>query len=66
MKELKIDINEDEICELMKVFKTEDEIEAVRMAINEILKKQSYERILSLKGKIGWEGNLDEMREKRL
>lgn len=66
MKELKIDINDEDIVELMKVFKTSDEIEAVKMAISEAIKKQSYSQILALKGNVAWEGNLDEMREQRI
>lgn len=66
MKELKLNINDEEICELKKIFSTEDDREAVRMAINEVLKKQAYQRILALNGNVKWEGNLDEMREHRI
>lgn len=66
MKELKINVNDEDIAELKKVFKTSDEIEAVRMAISEAIRKQSYSRILALKGNVTWEGNLDEMREQRI
>ena len=66
MKELKVNINDEDIFELKKIFKTEDEDEAVKMAIGEVLKKQTYERILSLNGNVKWEGSLDEMREQRI
>jgi hypothetical protein len=66
MKELKIDFEETDIIELKRLFNTEDENEAVRKAIKEILKKNVYENILSLKGNVNWEGDLDEMRQQRL
>lgn len=66
MKELLIKINDEDITELMKVYNTGDENEAVRMAINEAIKKQVYSRILTLKGNVSWEGNLDELRESRI
>ncbi len=66
MKELKVNINDDDIFELKRLFRTDDDGEAVKMAINEILKKQAYERILALNGNVKWEGNLDEMREQRI
>lgn len=65
MKEIKISINDEDVIELKKVFKTDNDEEAVRMAVNEAIKKQSYNRILALKGKVEWDGNLDEMRESR-
>jgi hypothetical protein len=65
MKELRILIQDDEVIELMKMFKTSDEIEAVKMAVGEVLKKQNYNRILALNGTISWEGDLEELREKR-
>jgi hypothetical protein len=66
LKELKLNINEDDILELMKMYKTNDESEAVKMAIIEVIKKQSYERILALNGNVVWEGNLDETRKQRI
>ena len=66
MKELKVNINDEDMDELMKVFKTTDEVEAIKMAINEAIKKQAYSRILALKGNATWEGNLEEMREQRI
>ena len=66
MKELQVNINDEEMQELMKVFKTNDEAESVKMAINEAIKKQAYSRILALKGNATWEGNLEEMRAQRI
>jgi hypothetical protein len=66
MKELKITMNDDDIIELMKMYKTSDEAEALKMAVSEILKKQNYNRILALNGNVSWEGNLDEMRQERI
>jgi Arc/MetJ family transcription regulator len=66
VKSLKIDVNDNDINELMKVFKTDSESEAVKMAINKAIKKQLYGQILALNGNVKWEGNLDEMREQRI
>lgn len=66
MKELKIDISEDELSKLKNFYNTDDEKEAVKKAINEILLNQNYDQLLALKGNVAWEGNLDEMRENRL
>lgn len=66
LKELKINFEEADINELKILFKTEDENEAVRKATKEILKKSVYENILSLKGNVNWDGNLDEMRQQRV
>lgn len=41
MKELKININDDDVIALMKMFKTSDEIEALKMAIGEVLKNET-------------------------
>ncbi|HEX3048212.1 MAG TPA: hypothetical protein VHY08_25895 [Bacillota bacterium] len=65
MRELIVNISDEDIAELMKMFKTNDEHEAVRMAVNEVIKKQQYSRILALNGQVPWEGNLDVMREPR-
>lgn len=52
MKELKIQINDDDVIELMKMFKTSDEIEAIKMAVGEVLKKQNPNQILALNGNV--------------
>ena len=66
LKELNLNFEETEINELKKLFKTEDDNEAVRKAIKEVLKKSVYQNILSLKGNVNWDGNLDEMRQQRV
>ena len=66
VKELKIDISEDELLKLKNFYNTDDEKEAVKKAINDILIKQDYDQLLALKGNVTWEGNLDGMRENRV
>lgn len=66
MKEYKIILNDEEIIELKKMFQTDNVDEAVRMAIDQVLKKQIYDQLLALKGNVKWEGNLEEMRETRI
>ena len=63
MKELKILLENHELENLKSVFNTSNETDAVKAAIQNILKKQAYDQILSLRGNVKWEGNLDEMRE---
>ena len=66
MKEYKISLNDEEIIELKKIFQTDNVDEAVRMAIDQVIKKQTYDQLLALKGNIKWEGNLEEIREPRI
>lgn len=66
MKEYKISLNDEEIIELKKMFQTDNVDEAVRMAIDQVIKKQTYDQLLALKGNIKWEGNLEEIRESRI
>ncbi len=66
MKEYKISLNDEEIIELKKMFQTDNIDEAVRMAIDQVIKKQTYDQLLALKGNIKWEGNLEEIREPRI
>jgi len=44
-------------------FKTKKDL--VNHALSELVRRKNQKRILGLKGKIKWEGNLDEMREGR-
>jgi Arc/MetJ family transcription regulator len=37
----------------------------VEFALRELIKRKERKRILGLKGKLRWEGNLDEMRNSR-
>ena len=66
MKEFKISLNDEEIMELKKMFHTDNADEAVRMAIDQVIKKQTYDQLLALKGNVKWEGNLEDMRESRI
>ena len=66
MKEFKISLNDEEIIELKKMFQTESVDEAVRKAIDQVIKKQTYDQLLALKGNVKWEGNLEDMRESRI
>ena len=44
-------------------FKTKKEL--VNHALSELIRKKNQKQILDLKGKIKWEGDLNEMREGR-
>lgn len=66
MKELKIELCEEDLDDLKQLYHTDKETEAVTLAIHQALKKQYYKKLLSLKGKIKWIGNLEAMRENRV
>ena len=57
--------DENQLDELKKLFGIDNELEAIQMAVKATLKKQTYDKILNLCGKVKWEGNLDEMRQSR-
>ena len=54
--------DEKQLDELKNMFGTDDDIDAIQMAVKTVLKKNTYEKILSFCGKVNWEGDLDEMR----
>ena len=57
-----IDIDDKLIDEVMKITKLNTKKDAVNYALDEVIKMEKRRSILALKGKITWEGNLDEMR----
>jgi hypothetical protein len=46
MKEFKISLNDEEIIELKKMFRTDNADEAVRMAIDQVIEEQTYKRVV--------------------
>lgn len=60
---INVDINNKALKEVMKFTKLTTKKDAVNFALNEVLKLHQRRRsLLDLRGKIKWDGNLDEMR----
>ncbi len=57
-----IDIDDKLLSDAMKYSKLKSKRETVNHALDEYIKLQKRKKLLTLRGKIKWEGNLDEMR----
>ena len=58
-----IEINEELMDEILDKTKLKTKKEVVDQALREFLRKIKLRELAELRGKITWEGNLDEMRE---
>jgi Arc/MetJ family transcription regulator len=58
-----IDIDDKLMEEAMKVSKLKSKKELVNHALEELIRLNKRKKMLSLFGKVRWEGNLDEMRK---
>ncbi|MDI6864954.1 type II toxin-antitoxin system VapB family antitoxin [Thermodesulfovibrio yellowstonii] len=65
MRRTNIELDEDILKEAMELTKIKTKKDVVNLAISELVKKLKRKKILELEGKVQWEGNLDEMRERR-
>ncbi len=66
MARTNIDLEDQLVKEGMRVFKCKSKKELVHLALQELLKKEKRKEILKLRGKVKWEGNLEEMRKSRV
>lgn len=57
-----IDIDDKLLSDAMKYSKLKSKRETVNHALDEYIKLQKRKKLLTLRGKVKWEGNLDEMR----
>ena len=57
-----IDIDDQLLKEAMKITKLTTKKDVVNFALDEVVKFHKRKLLLSLRGKVKWEGNLDEMR----
>ena len=57
-----IDIDDKLLKEAMKYAKLSSKKELINHALDEYIRLQKRKKLMALKGKITWEGNLDEMR----
>ena len=58
-----IDIDDKLMEEAMKISKLKSKKELVNHALEELIRLNKRKKMLSLFGKVRWEGNLDEMRK---
>ena len=57
-----IDIDDKLLKEAMKYVKLSSKKDLVNYALDELIRLEKRKKLMLLKGKIKWEGNLDEMR----
>jgi Arc/MetJ family transcription regulator len=66
MHRTNIELDEKLVREGMKLFKKKSKKELIHFALSELIRREKAKGILSLEGKIKWEGDLREMRKGRL
>lgn len=62
-KRTNIEIDPDLVKEAMELTDLPTIKSVVQYSLEELIKQKKRKRLLSLKGKVKWEGNLDEMRQ---
>jgi Arc/MetJ family transcription regulator len=60
-----IDIQDDLLKKAQKITGISKKVALVNYALKRLLEQKEIEQVLELKGKVKWEGNLDEMRRDR-
>lgn len=61
-----IELDDHLISEGLRVYKCKSKRELVHLALQELLKKDKRNEILSLRRQVKWESNLDELRRSRV
>jgi Arc/MetJ family transcription regulator len=54
------------IAKAQKLTGIKKKVDIVNLAIQKLVRQKEIEKILELKGKVKWEGNLEEMRKGRI
>lgn len=65
MKRTNVVLDEALIGKGMRLTGIKTQKDLIDYALRELVRRKEQKRILSLKGKISWEGDLDQMRESR-
>lgn len=65
MARANIELDDRLISQGLKVFKCKSKSELVDLALKELLKSSKRKEILSLRGRVRWQGDLDESRRGR-
>ena len=60
-----VDLDEQLVEKAKRVTGLKTKKELVNHALSELVRKKDQKQVLSLRGKVSWVGNLDEMRESR-
>ena len=60
-----IDINDDLLAEAQAIAGTRTKRETVQFALEEVVRRRSRRAMLELRGRVSWDGNLDELRQGR-
>ena len=63
MKRVNLMIDEELLAQCVREFEAETDSEAVTAAITEVLRVREVRKIPDYFGKVGWEGDLTDMRE---
>ena len=66
MKRTNIELDEKLVKEALKLTKIKTKKELVNYALQELVSREKRKGILKLRGKVEWEGDLDEMRKSRV
>jgi Arc/MetJ family transcription regulator len=61
-----IDIDDDLLAEAQAIAGTRTKRETVHLALNELVRRRSRRAVLELRGRVPWDGDLDESRQGRL
>ena len=65
MQRTNIELDEKLVKQAMRLFGTNTKKELATFALNELIRRERAKGILSLEGKVKWEGDLREMRRGR-
>ena len=65
MHRTNIELDDKLVKQAMRLFGKKTKKELVNFALNELIRRERAKGILSLEGKVKWEGNLREMRKGR-
>jgi Arc/MetJ family transcription regulator len=65
MARTNIDLDDTLVEEGLRVFQCKTKKELIHLALQELLKTEKRKEILKLRGKLQWEGDLEEMRRSR-
>ncbi|MBI3809913.1 MAG: type II toxin-antitoxin system VapB family antitoxin [Nitrospirae bacterium] len=60
-----IELDDSLVSEGLRTYRCKSKRELVHLALTELLKAQKRKEILSLRGKVKWEGNLSRLRRSR-
>jgi Arc/MetJ family transcription regulator len=61
-----IDIDDDLLAEAQTVAGTRTKRETVHLALRELVRRRSRRAMLELRGRVPWDGDLDELRQGRV